>query len=87
MLAALRFLILALAALSAIYLCLSLYARAARRERLEAEWSEHRDGTREDFVARGMASYQPGLRRRLLLGVYAAPLALFVFLVFATNWM
>ncbi len=87
MLAALRFLIFGLAVLTAIYLCLSLYARAARRERLEAEWSEHRDGAREAFVTRGMASYQPGLRRRLVLGVYVAPVALFVFLVFATNWM
>ena len=87
MLAGLRFVIFAFVVLSAIYLCLSLYARAARREKLEDEWAEHRDGVREEFVARGMASYQPGLRRRLVLGVYAAPLALFVFLVFATNWM
>lgn len=87
MLAALRFLVFGFVVLSAIYLCLSLYARAARREKLEDEWAEHRDGAREDFVARGMAAYQPGLRRRLVLGVYAAPLVLFVFLVFATNWM
>ena len=87
MLAALRFLIFGFVVLSAIYVCLSLYARAARREKLEAEWSEHRSGVREEFVARGLASYQPGLRRRLILAVYAAPLALFVFLVFATNWM
>ncbi len=87
MLAALRFLMMAFVVLSVIYLCLSLYARAARREALEAEWSEHRDGAREDFVARGMAAHQPGLRRRLLLGVYAAPVVVFVFIVFATNWM
>lgn len=87
MLAALRFLAFAVVVLSAIYLCLSLYARAARREKLEAEWSEHRMGDRGEFVGRGMAAYLPGLRRRLILGVYAAPLALFVFLVFATNYM
>lgn len=87
MLAGLRFLVFGFVVLSAIYLCLSLYARAARRERLEDEWAEHRDGERDEFVARGMASYAPGLRRRLMLAVYGAPLALFVFLVFATNWM
>lgn len=87
MLAGLRFLVFAFVVLSAIYLCLSLYARATRREKLEAEWAEHRDGARDEFVARGLAAYQPGLRRRLILAVYAAPLALFLFLVFATNWM
>ena len=85
MIAAIRFLAMAFAVLTVVYLCLWLYARSVRREALEAEWSQDRVGAREDYVTRGLAEQAPRLRRRLLLIVYGAPVALFLFLVIYTN--
>lgn len=87
MLAIARFLAMGFLFLTLIYLCLWLYARAARREALEAEWHLHGAGEKGAFVAEGLASQAPGLRRRLIMICYGAPVVLFVFVVFATNFM
>ena len=85
MIGAIRFLVMAFAVLTAVYLCLWFYARSVRREALEAEWARERRGARDDYVTQGLAAHAPGLRRRLLLIVYGAPVALFAFLVIYTN--
>jgi len=61
--------------LSIVYVCVSLYSRSVRRERLEDDWAEEpRSGmTREEFIAAGMADYESGLRKRLLLLIYVVP--------------
>lgn len=73
--------------LSVVYLSLSLYARALRRDRLEAEWDAAQGpGERDAFVAEGMADYQGSLRRKLLLGVYIVPFLLVCLIVYLTNY-
>lgn len=62
-------------ALTVVYVCVSLYSRSVRREKLEDEWDETRPESisRQDFVADGMKVYESGLRKRLILLVYIIP--------------
>lgn len=62
-------------ALAVIYLCISLYSRSVRREKLENGWEEApvEGMTREDYIAEGMAKYESGLRKRLILLVFVIP--------------
>jgi hypothetical protein len=77
---------LVLAALTVVYLSLWLYARAARRERLEAEWDRNQGpGRRESFVQAELAAYEGPLRRRLIWGVYVIPGGLLAALIYFTN--
>ncbi|WP_420861142.1 hypothetical protein [Algirhabdus cladophorae] len=71
-----------------IYICLSLYSRSARREKLEREWDEDiRDGDREAFVRAGLDDYDGSLRRKLILGVFVVPILAVVTLIYVTNFM
>ncbi|MCF2870991.1 hypothetical protein L0664_07930 [Octadecabacter sp. G9-8] len=65
-------------ALSVVYLCVSLYSRSIRREKLENEWDENppKDATpdmRANFIASGMMVYESGLRKKLILLVFVIP--------------
>ena len=65
-------------ALSVVYLCISLYSRSVRREKLEEEWDKTApaDATpdmRANFIASGMSVYESGLRKKLILLVYVIP--------------
>ena len=65
-------------ALSVIYLCVSLYSRSVRREKLEDEWDATApdDATpdmRANFIASGMSVYESGLRKKLILLVFVIP--------------
>ena len=65
-------------ALSVIYLCVSLYSRSIRREKLEEEWdaTSPDDATpdmRANFVANGIAVYESGLRKKLILPIFVIP--------------
>ncbi|MGJ8625060.1 MAG: hypothetical protein ACSHW1_20135 [Yoonia sp.] len=64
--------------LSVLYLCISLYSRSVRREKLEDEWDAKvpEDATpdmRANFIASGMAVYESGLRKKLILLVFVVP--------------
>ena len=64
--------------LSVIYLCVSLYSRSVRREKLENEWEETKpeDATpdmRASFIKDGMEVYENGLRKKLILLIYVIP--------------
>ena len=61
--------------LSVIYICISLYSRSVRREKLEEDYDANpREGmSRETFIAEGMAAYESGFRKRLILLVYVVP--------------
>lgn len=61
------------------------YARAVKRDKLEAEWRET-DGDRATFVRNGLNAHAPILRRNLIIGVYIVPSLLLVALITATNW-
>ncbi len=64
--------------LSVLYLCITLYSRSIRREKLEDEWDANPpEGATPDmraiFVKEGMTKYESGLRKKLILLVYVIP--------------
>lgn len=73
--------------LSVFYVCISLYSRSARREKLEAEWEETRPAGihRDAFVKEGMKEYETSLRRRLILLVYVIPPVLVGAIIYFVN--
>jgi hypothetical protein len=73
--------------LTVIYVCLSLYSRAVRREKLRAEWHEGpQDIDKETFVDQGLAEYDTSLRRKLILGVYVVPVIVVSVIIYLTNF-
>ena len=74
----------ALIALTVVFVSLWFYARAAKREKLEAQWDRDQGpGRRESFLQAEMLAYEGPLRRKLIWGVYVVPsilLALFIYL-------
>jgi len=76
--------------LSVVYLALSWYSRSLRREKLEDSWAEdHPDDptgpARDAFIADGMAEYEGGLRKKLILLVYVVPAILVIGIMIAIN--
>lgn len=61
--------------LMVIYLCITVYSRSVRREKLEDWWAaEPVEGmTREAYIAEGMAKYESGLRKQLIWLVFIIP--------------
>lgn len=87
MLALGRLLFFGLIILTVIYVCLSFYSRAVRRDKLRAEWHEgEQDKTLETFVDEGLEDYDGSLRRKLILGVYVVPVGLVSLIVYLTNF-
>ena len=87
MIGALRILLMVFVVLTVIYVCLSLYSRAVRRDKLEAEWDEGGIETpRETFVQAGLREYDSSLRRKLILGVYVVPITLICLIIYLTNF-
>lgn len=62
-------------ALAVVYVCVSLYSRSVRREKLEDWWDEDpvEGMTREAYIADGMAKYESGLRKKLILLIFVLP--------------
>lgn len=86
MLFALRIILLALAVLTVVYICLMLYSRAVRKDRLEAQWDAGGIETpRETFVRAGLEAQDRPVRRRLLLGVYVLPIVLLTVYIYVSN--
>jgi hypothetical protein len=87
MLGALRLMAVGFAVLTVVYICLSLYSRAVRRAKLEAEWDRDQGpGERDGFVDQGLEEYDGSLRRKLILGVYVVPLCLVALIIYLTNF-
>ena len=87
MLALGRLLVVGFLVLSVVYICLSLYSRAVRRDKLEREWDEEiREGDRESFVKAGLRAYDGSLRRKLILGVYIVPMTVISAIIYFTNF-
>jgi Ca2+/Na+ antiporter len=82
-----RLLVVGFLVLSVVYICLSLYSRAVRRDKLEKEWDEEiQQGDRETFVEAGLREYDGSLRRKLILGVYIVPLTVISVIIYLTNF-
>ena len=86
MLALARFFILGFVVLTVVYLSVSAWSRAVRRDKLEAQWDETRRGDRDTFVKARLRDYDNSLRRKLILGVYVVPILLLGTIVYLTNF-
>lgn len=91
MIALIRAGILGFFVLSAVYILVQIYSRSVRRERLEKDWDSDptREGLtmadRDAYIQAGMAQYQTGLRRKLILLVYLVPMVTFGVIVYLVN--
>ena len=69
-----RLIVIGFIVLTVVYVCLSFYSRAVRRDKLRDEWHEGpQDVPLETFVDQGLEDYDGSLRRKLILGVYVVP--------------
>ncbi|EAR52385.1 hypothetical protein OG2516_07907 [Oceanicola granulosus HTCC2516] len=83
-----RLLIFGLLALTVVYVCVSLYSRSVRREKLEERWDAAPEGDavdREAYIARGMEEYERSLRKRLILLVYVVPVVTVASIIYLIN--
>ena len=82
-----RLFILVFVILTVIYVSISLYSRAVRRDKLEREWDEEiREGDRDAFVREGLEDYDSSLRRRLILAVYIIPVICVGTIIYLVNY-
>ena len=73
--------------LTVVYVSLSFYSRAIRRDKLEAEWDAGDfDIPRESYVRAGLVQYDGSLRRKLILGVYVVPMSLVCLIIYLVNF-
>ena len=85
--AVLRLLFLAFVVLTVIYVSVSFYSRAVRRDKLRRRWLEDGgEGDREAYVKAGLKDYDGSFRRRLILGVYVVPMAVVATIVYLVNY-
>lgn len=64
-----------LVALPILHWVVAVYSRSVRREKLEKAFDAGGiAGNREDFIRQGMAEYEHGLRKRLIVLIYIVPL-------------
>lgn len=75
--------------LSVLYLMISIYSRSVRREKLEERWAEEHPGgdidARDAYIAQGMAAYEGGFRKKLIVLVYVLPVLAVLTIFFLTN--
>lgn len=87
MLALGRLIVVGFVVLTVIYICLSYYSRAVRKDKLRRKWDEDiRQGNREAYIARGLKLYQQSLRRKLLWGVYVVPIVTIAIVIYLVNF-
>lgn len=88
-----RIILIALVLMTVVYVLLSLYSRAQRREKLEGWFEEERaedpsisPADKDEYVRKGLEDYDGSLRRKLILGVYIIPFALVIAIIYFTNF-
>jgi len=90
MIGAVRLVVVGFVVLSVVYWLVSIYSRSIRREKLEDRWSDNHPGdddseARTSYIDLGMAEYETGLRRKLILLVYIIPTLLVIGTLFVIN--
>ena len=74
-----------------LYISISIYSRAVRRQKLERQWqADLMVGNRDAWLRQELAKYDRSLKRRLLLLVYVLPLAFLAFIsimLYVQNFM
>ncbi|MEO0486278.1 MAG: hypothetical protein AAF092_10240 [Pseudomonadota bacterium] len=87
----LRLFIIMMVISTVLYVSISLYARAARRDALKEQWrADLRVGDRDAWLGEELAKYDRSLKRRLILLVYALPLGFLAFIgtmLYVQNYM
>ena len=82
----LALIILAVVGLTVVYGVVSAYSRSIRREALENAFDAGGiQGSREDYIEKGLAQYEHGLRKRLIVLVYIIPVALILVIAYFVN--
>ncbi|WP_300033437.1 hypothetical protein [uncultured Roseobacter sp.] len=82
-----RLVIIGFVVLSVVYVCLSLYSRARRREKLEQAWDAAKGpGARAQYIREGLEAYDGSLRRKLIWGVYVVPSLTVALIIYLTNF-
>lgn len=82
-----RLLIIGFVLCTLLYVGLSYYSRAKRREKLTASWEEAgRPGDRDAYVQNGLADYEHSLRRKLIWGVYVVPFTAIALIIYFVNF-
>ena len=76
--------------LSILYFLISVYSRSVRREKLEDAWDESPpeggDTTARDvYIEQGMAEYENGFRKKLIILVYVIPPLFVATILYLTN--
>lgn len=81
-----RLMVFGFLALSVVYICVSFYSRSVRKERLEEEYdAASADGlSRDEFVAKGLAEYESGFRKKALVLIYVVPA---IFIIAVAIWV
>lgn len=83
----LRFVAIGFFALSVVYICLSLYSRSVRKDKLERWWLEDNEGKDlKTYVADGLLEYDRSFRPKLILGVYIVPTLVVGIIIYLTNF-
>lgn len=76
--------------LTVIYFSISLYSRSVRREKLENRWDEENPASddkpaRTAYIDEGMAKYESGFRKKLIVLVYVVPVVVVTTILYLTN--
>lgn len=85
-----RLIVLGFIGLSLLYFLISVYSRSIRREKLEKEWDANSPeggdlATRDTYIEEGMAEYERGFRKKLIILVYVIPPLFVATILYLTN--
>lgn len=85
-----RLIVLGFIGLSVLYFAISIYSRSIRREKLENTWDENPPkggdmAARDTYINDGMAEYESGFRKKLIVLVYVIPPLFVAVILYLTN--
>ncbi len=85
-----RLVVLGFIGLSVVYFAISIFSRSIRREKLEKEWDANPPeggdmATRATYIKEGMAAYESGFRKKLIVLVYIVPPLFVAAILYLTN--
>lgn len=85
-----RLIVLGFIGLSVLYFLISIYSRSIRREKLEKSWDENPPNggdmaARDVYINDGMAEYESGFRKKLIVLVYVIPPLFIAVILYLTN--
>lgn len=73
--------------LTVLYWLMTIYLRSVERERLEKDYDDGGvSGDRDAYIRQGLATFDHGLKRRLVVLVYVVPTIVIIALVVILNF-